>query len=464
MNGAAASELRVDLLVLGGGMGGLAAGAVAAEAGARVGVVEKGAETGGSAAMSAGILWTARDYDELRERMPQGEADLGRVLTGDFPGAVEAVRETGIEVSGPIDGPYFGFGAGQQIDVRGLFEHWRRRIEGAGGWVVRRTAARRLLQDGDGRVCGALTHGPDGALEVEAAWTVLATGGYQGDPGLVAAFVGPDADRMLVRSNPGSVGDGFRMALEVGGAPSRSLSGFYGHLMPYPLPDFREAHFLPLTQYHSIYCILVNRNGRRFIDESLGDEYSNQALLAQPDDRAILIADDATRRRYVVTAPYPRGEVVDRFAEAARAGGNYTIADTLPELAAQVARWGVPRENLRRTLEDYGRAAAGEQVLLDAPMPSRPASLAEPPYHALEVQAAITFPLGGVRIDTDCHVLDRDDRPIEGLLACGADAGGVYHRGYGGGLALGLVFGRRAARTAVGHPVGQPLAVTSHPA
>jgi succinate dehydrogenase/fumarate reductase flavoprotein subunit len=445
----AGERLGVDLLAVGGGMAGLCAGAAAAEAGAIVGVIEKGPEVGGSAALSAGILWTARDLDELHERMPDADADLGRALTGGFDAAVDWVRSTGIEMWGPIDGPYFGFGRGWQIDVAGLLRHCVRTIEGAGGWVVRGTAARRLLTDGDGRVRGVETHSAEGTDEVEAEAVLLATGGFQGDPALVASFIGPHADRMLVRSNPGSVGDGFRMATVVGAGASRSLSGFYGHLLSSPINDFGERHYLPLTQYHSIYLLLVNRFGRRFIDESRGDEYSNQALLGQTDQRAVLLADDAMRKRHVITAPYPRGEVVDRFAEAALAGARYGSADTLPALIDQVAAWGVPAAALRQTLDDYRRAATGEPVPLDAPLPSRPALLETPPFHALEVQPAITFTLGGIRIDPDGHVLDRDGASIPGLFAAGADAGGVYHVGYGGGLVLGLVFGRRAARAAL---------------
>lgn len=442
-------RLAVDLLVVGAGMAGLCAGAAAAEAGARVGVVEKLSEVGGSAALSAGILWTARDFAELHERMPDADADMGRALTSDFDGAVEWVRATGTEMFGPIDGPYFGFGRGWQIDTAGLFRRCVRSIEGSGGWIVRDTSARRLLSDDGGSVRGVETYGPDGSLEVDAPAVLLATGGFQGDPALVAAFIGPHADRMLVRSNPGSVGDGFRMARDAGAGASRSLGGFYGHLMPSPIKDYGERHFLPLTQYHSIYLLLVDRDGRRFIDESRGDEYSNQAVLGLPDQRAVLLADDAMRERYVVTAPYPRGEVVDRFAEAAGAGARYAVRPDLESLIAAVAGWGVPAENLRRTLEGHARAARGEEVELDAPMPRHPAALQTPPFHALEVQPAITFTLGGIRTDDEGRVLSRDGRQVAGLHAAGADAGGAYHVGYGGGLALGLVFGRRAARAAL---------------
>ena len=72
----------------------------------------------------------------------------------------------------------------------------------------------------------------------------------------------------------------------------------------------------------------------------------------------------------------------------------------------------------------------------------------EPPFRALEVRPGITFTLGGIDVDSDLRVLDRDGRPIPSLFAAGADAGGTYDRGYMGGLVLGLVQGRAAGRSA----------------
>lgn len=438
----------VDVLVVGAGMAGLAAAASATELGANAGVVEKLPAIGGSAAMSAGMLWTARNAQELRERMPEADRALGEALTDDFPEVLEWVRATGVQMVGPIDGPYFGWGLGWQVDIGGLFTRWRDRIEGAGGWIVRGTAARELLFGADGSVRGAVAASPDGRVEIEASAVVLAGGGFQGDPELVTQLIGRHADHVLVRSNAGSVGDGLRMARAAGAGLSRSLSGFYGHLMPYPIEDFGERHFLPLTQYHSIYMILVNRFGRRFVDETLGDEVSNQEVLLQPDQRAILLADERMRLDHVITAPYPQGEVVDRFAEAARAGANYAVGATIGELIAKVSEWGVPPDTLARTLADYDAAAGGSAIALDAPLPRIPHPLVEPPLHALEVQPAITYPLGGIHTDAQARALDRDGAPIPNLFAAGADAGGLYHVYYAGGLAMSAVFGRRAGRSA----------------
>ncbi len=65
------------------------------------------------------------------------------------------------------------------------------------------------------------------------------------------------------------------------------------------------------------------------------------------------------------------------------------------------------------------------------------------------MQPTITFTLGGLAVDVDGQVLDRDGKAVPGLYAAGADAGGLQDYRYVGGLALGAVFGPRAAEAAI---------------
>lgn len=439
--------LRADLLVVGGGVAGTAAAARAADTGARVVVVEKGDRLGGSGALSAGILWTAPDFETLRRICPHGDPELGRILVDGFDDAVNLAREAGVEVSERWHGQ-MGFGVAHRIDIHTLLDIWRERIESAGGTILMETAARELLTDG-GAVTGAAVSGPDGDQRVDAAATVLATGGFQGDGERVRALIGAGAEELIVRSNPYSTGDGLRLGLAAGGSLSGSLDTFYGHLLPTPIDHLAPDGFLPLTQYHSHACVLVNRFGRRFVDESRGDEVSNQFTLRQPGARAFLLCDDAVREAFAVGPPYPHGQVVDRFAVAAEAGGRIARAETIDALVAELERWGVNGPTLRETLARYEAAAAGENVSLDAPLPAEPHPLREPPFHALEVQPTITFTFGGLRTDTYGRVLDDAGAPVPGLYAAGADMGGIQDTGYVGGLVLGLVFGPRVADAAI---------------
>jgi succinate dehydrogenase/fumarate reductase flavoprotein subunit len=442
-------SVKTDLLVIGGGMAGLAAAGRAAEAGAAVTVVEKASSPGGSAALSAGILWTAPDFATLRTVVPGGDPELGRALVDGYEPAVDWVRSMGVSVTDFWTGQ-MGFGTACRIDIHALIAALRNRIEQERGEILLDAQARRLTIDRHGHIRGAEVAGPDGLLIYEADSVLLATGGFQGDPELRANLIGPGADTMLLRSNPYSTGDGFRLGMSAGAAPSHCMEAFYGHLVPSPLDDLRPEDFLPLTQYYSNHAIIVNRLGHRFVDESLGDEVSNQATLRQPGSRALILFDHRVRTRYAASAPYPHGQVVDRVAGAQEAGGRVAEVAEVDELIDAVAQWGVPATVLRKTLDAYTAAAKGGQIALEAPLPARPAPLVEPPFYAVEVQPSITFPFGGLAVDADGRALDRDGRPIAGMFAAGADAGGLQDRRYVGGLALGLVFGRRAAAAALG--------------
>jgi succinate dehydrogenase/fumarate reductase flavoprotein subunit len=424
----------MDLLVVGGGVAGMAAAAHAAARGARVSVVEKTEELGGSGALSAGIVWTAPDEETFRRVCPHGDPELGRTLVQGFDAAVERAREAGVPVSERWTGQ-MGFGVAHRVDMQALLERWRGTIDASGGRIELGAGARDLLRDNDGRVRGArVTRAGTGAndSEIVAGAVLLATGGFQGDPSLVRAVIGPGAEDMLVRSHPGATGDGLRMARAAGAADASGPGdGFYGHLVPSPLGRFAPDDFLPLTQYHSRQGVLVNRDGRRFAEEWRGDEVSNQSALRQPASRALLLFDERVRVEHAVGPPYPHGQVIDRLALAEEFGARVAHAPTLKRLIARVADWEVDADGLATTLA------------------TRPDPLREPPFHALEVQPSITFTYGGVRADADGRVLDSEGVPLPGLFAAGADVGGLQGPGYVGGLVLGLVFGPRAADAAL---------------
>lgn len=443
------SRDHFDLVVVGAGAAGLATASRAVDHGARVLVLEKAERIGGSTALSAGILWTAPDLEVLRRVQPDGDPELGPIVVQGYEQAVADVRAAGASVSEEWH-DHLEWGRACKIDVAALFAAWTQKVLDAGGALLTGVSDV-ALETSDRAVRGAAYTHKGRRIAVSSDAIMLATGGFQGDPELVQTFIGSGADDIGVRSNPGSVGDGFRLGRSAGAAASRHLSGFYGHTLPSPVPVSAEV-FLRLTLYFSAYGVLVNREGRRFTDESLGDEVSNQRVLRQTGHRAVLIWDDSVQQRRALAAPYPSGMVLDRFAEAQRIGARAAAVDTLEELAEVVAGWGVDHAALTATLADYQRAAAGDRTAaLDAPLPERPSPLTSGPFRALEVQPCITIPFGGLRTDGEARVLDRDGDVIPGLFAAGADAGGAQDLRYIGGIVWGLVFGRRAADAAFAH-------------
>lgn len=137
---------------------------------------------------------------------------------------------------------------------------------------------------------------------------------------------------------------------------------------------------------------------------------------------------------------------MDRFEIAAEVGARYARDESLVGLAKLLTAWGIDGASFLRTIARFN---SGVLLPDDPPRRLLHDPLIEPPFHALEVQPAITFTHGGIRIDDRARVLGLNLRPIPGLLAAGADAGGVYHKAYAGGLAVALALGMQAAATAI---------------
>lgn len=437
-----------DVVVVGSGIGGSSAAAAAARAGARVAVLEKSEAFGGSAALSAGMLWTAPDLDAYRRRIPHGDAALGERVVADFPDAIAEVRATGARVADEPTTGIMTFGIGYSSDIHAILAACRDAVTAADGVIVADAPVRELIVDGD-RVTGVIASTADGPVEYRTPSVVLATGGFGRDPELLARYVGPGSDSLLMRSHIGNVGDGLRMARTVGAGGSRSMASYYGHLVPWPLTAFEPEHYLPYSQYYSGSTIVVNLRGERFVDEALGDEIINQVVVGQPESRGVLIFDEHVHLTEARQEPFPGLGATDRFETAKAAGGLWASADTLDGLVAQIAAWGVDATALASTLNAYRSAAdAGGGRATGVPVSPGARAPQTGPFHAIMVQPSITFTFGGVPISTRGEALDPDGTPIPGLYAAGADIGGLSNVGYAGGLAPAYITGRWAGTAA----------------
>lgn len=411
--------------------------------------------------------WGPKSYESLRSWVPEGDPDLQRAWLDEYLPAVQWMRQMGVPTSDRF-GPIMTIGIGYPIKIPHLHDLHMNRIKNSktGSQVFVNTQVVKLIQEkpevSGSRVLGAILRrasSNDQAatfIEVKAKRVVLATGGFQGSSDLTSKHLGPGADNIFVRSNKGSVGDGLNIASSVGAGNSRGMGTYYGHLLAAPLRSeaVTPQDFLPLAQYQSRHCLLINEAGRRFADETLGDEIVNQYLAKQTNRRGFLLFDDRTRRKHCVSALFPNAGDIDRLQKARSHGCNVTSAPSLEGLIKILRDWGVDGAQTRQTIEQYHRATSlGEpNAVLDAQVGrggTPPDSLmdGEADFFAMEVQPSITFSYGGIAIDKNGHALSPDKTPIPGLLVAGTDAGGFSNLGYAGGLALAFVTGFWAART-----------------
>jgi len=436
------SDSSVDLLVFGGGMAGMSAAARAASDGASVILVEKGPAIGGSA-MYAGFIWTAPTVEVMREVNPDADPALSARVVEDYPEAVEWVRSLGVHVADPVT--VLGYGRGSQTDMANYLLACERLVREHGELLAGWSAQRLLFEDG--AVVGAEIQSQSGERRViRARATLLATGGFGGDPALRGEHIHPLATDLPLRANPTSVGDGLRLGRSVGAAFGPPGAGFYGHLIPSKIAYNNPYEFTDLTFYHSEHGVLINLEGRRFCDETIGDHLNTLYVLEQPEARALLIYDQRVHDKWMM-APYVEGvEPLDKFQLAYRRSARVAVAEEIDEFEALPDEWGYPGPATRDTLLEFNR-----QCEAGNPNPTRTldaAPLLDPPYYVIEVIPAITFTFSGLKIDPLARVLDESGEVIPGLLAAGADAGGVFNRAYAGGLACALVFGLQAAATA----------------
>ena len=169
---------EIDLLVLGGGMAGMSAAARAAADGASVVLVEKGDAIGGSAAY-AGFIWTAPTLDVMREVNPDADPALAARIVEGYAGALDWVRSLGAHVAEPVT--VLGYGRGCATDMANYLMACDRLVREHGEVLVRSNVPRLIVEAG--AVVGAEVESASGERRlIRARSTLLATGGFGGDP------------------------------------------------------------------------------------------------------------------------------------------------------------------------------------------------------------------------------------------------------------------------------------------
>jgi tricarballylate dehydrogenase len=311
--------------------------------------------------------------------------------------------------------------------------------------------ARKLILDRTGAVTGVVARGPDGFREIACRAVVLASGGFEANPEWRTRYLGPNWDLARVRGTRHNVGDGIRMALEIGAQPYGHWSSCHAVAWDLNAPPFGDRKVGDMFQKHSYPLgIIVNVNGERFVDE--GADFRNytyarygREILRQPQQAAFQIFDQKTvgllREEY-------------RIREITKAE-----APTIEELARKLE---IDPHGLARTVAEFNAAANDRPfnpAILDGkatrgitpPKSNWALPLDSPPYVGFAVTCGITFTFGGLRVDIQGRVLDTEDRPIPGLYAGGELVGGLFYHNYPGGTGLisGAVFGKTAGDSAV---------------
>jgi succinate dehydrogenase/fumarate reductase flavoprotein subunit len=283
----------------------------------------------------------------------------------------------------------------------------------------------------------------ESASEVRAV--VIASGGFEGNPEMMASYIGPTARylRPVARGGYYNRGEGIRLALALGAAPAGDFSSFHAEPLDprSPAPEALVMNFP--------YGILVNRKGHRFTDEAPGPvdvnyDHISRAIKDEPDGIAWVVFDQSIHD-------------VPNWKKSIRTDQPPIQSDSIANLAAAC---GISLEGLEKTVFAYNAACtAGEFNALRPdglstrsidPIKSNWARPIERgPYMAYPIVAGICFTYGGIKTNRNAEVIDADGRPVPGLYAAG-EATGLYYQVYTGATSVlrGAVFGKIAGENA----------------
>ena len=294
-----------------------------------------------------------------------------------------------------------------------------------------------LVADGEG--WRARLRRPDGdEEELTARGVLLATSGYGADADLVATHL-PEIADAAYHGSEYATGDALRLGGTLGAAVS-SLDAYQGHA---GLSAAARTLVTWTTVMHG--AVVVDADGRRFGDETVGYSEYAAMLAARPGARGWVVLDariDAATRGF------------RDYLDVVEAGA-VRWADTVDDLAGRI---GVDAAVLDSELADAAAVARGDSAV-DRVGRRRVAAPLEPPYAAVEIVPALFHTQGGLAVDEHAQVLDTSGRPLGGLYASGGAAVGMSGHGAAGYLAgngllpaLGLAYRAAEHLTSVLNP------------
>ena len=450
-----------QVLVIGAGATGLAAAASAAENGAKVIVLEKMPEIGGSTALSKGVLLAAGTKEQASAGIKDDASRFAKDWIAEqkrsVPGGNKAYPEkarieamtkasaetlawleskTGLKFEKPVSTDLTGTARTHRNAKggKGEVEALAKFCESKGVALRTGTTAYELMRAKDGRITGVRAHDGKHRYEFKADAVVLATGGFAHSREMMEKLVpvyAPFVDQSV--ASVGDTGDGIRMAVEAGGVmyDDAWVIGLYVSSLD---PKLSKT-YTSKDKYKD--RVFVNEKGERFVNEDL--PYLTDPVAMQKSAWAIVDSSNAANAK-----------LLDECKD--------------PKIAAKGATWrelaqaiGVSPDALERTMTEYNEAC---ETGVDKTF-GKPATFLKPflkaPFYAVRVIPQTGGTMGGVKVNDKFEVIRADGSPIQGLYAGGEVINRPYYnRVYTSGTGLGIAYtsgriaGENAAKAALG--------------
>ena len=404
---------KYDVVVVGSGSAGFAAAIRAAEAGSSVILLEVNTWFGGASRVATGIfgcaghpIQKALGFKTTPEDLYQlyigeaaathtvGEPDVARILADGAIPAADWLESLGVRWSRKKAQKFFlNIGEGVRLG-QVLIPALEAKAKSLGVAMRTRTRATELITSG-GRVTGVICKTPKGVTRYAAKAVILATGGFEGNPHMIAKYIGDGWDMAGFYCTPADRGDGQRMG-EAAGAELADMDVFKAN----PTIHRFEGNKYNMRPAVNAGAIIVNQDGVRFMNET-GGYWEARKIWALPQKQAWVVFGDpvlaADKRLPGLIAAGSIVKAVDAAALEMKTGINgKALADTIAAYTKLAETGKDP---------DFGRANV---------KPAFGGSL-----YAAPISPMIQGTFGGVKTNAQTEALRPDGSVIPGLYAVG---------------------------------------------
>ena len=458
-----------DVVVVGGGGAGLAAAVSAAQTGVKVVVVEKLDILGGSTNVSEGALnavdperQKAQGIEDSVEKFvdqtytgghEKGNMELIKYLCNNSMAAIEWLEDVGVEFDSKVgratgalwDRSHYPAENGSVMKSGNLYiQTFDKVLSGMDNvTILTGTEAKELLTK-NGAVTGVKATGKLGeTVTVNAKnGVILATGGFGSNKDLLREYnTGVWAHVDLTKLGCTNMalsaqGTGIEMARKVGAAVT-GMDDIQVH--PCGTPGTGLMENIRTSGNNRIF---VNIHGDRFVNEGAARDVLAQAIFDQEEQTYYVVVNNVR---------FPSRDWVDNYGGTIAsmvAQGVVVEADTLEELAEKT---GMDAAKLQASVDAHNAVARGEK---EDELGFKPGNgeveLTTGPWYACKKVPTVHHTMGGLEINTDTQVLNKDGKVIKGLYAAGEVTGGIHGSNRLGGNAIAdcMTFGRQAGANA----------------
>ena len=437
---------KYDAIIVGSGGTGLTAALQARELGLNVVILEKNGKIGGntsraSSGMNAseslvqldeGIIDNNRDFYE--ETLKGGGLLNDRAMLKYFVNhsaiAISwlmkyGVRLTDLTITGGMSVKRAHRPGSMEPVGFYLTSRLTNQVKKAGVDIFTGAKVTKLLQDKNGNVNGVEVETDKGVKTIKAKAVLLATGGFGASKEIIKKYR-PDLVDYKTTNQPGATGDGMKLAKEIG-AQLMQMNFIQVH----PTADTDNPHVYLIGEgLRGEGAILVNKAGKRFVNELNTRKIVSSAITDLHEDGAYLIFDSGVRGHFAAVEFYDHVGLVKE-------------GSSLADLAKEI---DVDPENLAATVDEWNKAVENHKDKEFGRTTGMDREINRGPYYAIHIHPAIHYTMGGIHINTETQVLDTNGNVIKGLYAAGEVSGGLHgnNRIGGNSIAETVIFGRQA--------------------